>query len=149
MLTWHILQVLTWQTLLMFCACTVVTTLPSERNVIFSYCDSATPVIERVISAAAGRVNVQLAEPLCVLVLVPPHFASFSMSKRIIDDELVQVPPPDVSNCQSGVRPIDPHPHPEPSPPLEASSTGSHCSGQATPNFLTRLQCVTGTSQNV
>ena len=32
---------------------------------------------------------------------------------------------------------------------LEASSTGSHCSGQATPNFLTRLQCVAGTSQNV
>ena len=54
--------------------------------------------------------NVQSAEPICVLVLVPPHLASFSMSKRIIDDELVHAPPPEVVNCQSGVTPLDSHP---------------------------------------
>ena len=32
------------------------------------------------------------------------------MSKRIIDDELVHVPPPEVVTCQSGVTPLDSHP---------------------------------------
>ena len=93
-----------------------VTTTPSDVSVIFSYWASASPSIERVMSAACGRFIVHVAHPSCTAVLVPPHSGSSAKSKRIAPGELLHWSadtPAAPLNCQSGVTPTPSQPQGE------------------------------------
>ena len=93
-MTSHIMQALTWYELPPWpsVACTLVIMLLSTNSSFFSYCDSATPVIEMVRSMGDASLVVRVADPCCLELAGPPHMVSSTKSQRMNAGVPLQLP---------------------------------------------------------